>query len=1060
MRKSTLLLVFLLFLGIQAVLAQRTISGVITSSEDGTAIPGVTILVKEATRIGVLSDLNGKYTLKIPANAKTLVFSFIGFDKQEVPIGSGSVINVQLKTSSVTLDEVVVTAMGIKRSEKAIGYSATSVSGSDISKNRTSDIMTSLSGKIAGVQISNTSSDPGTSNSVVIRGFSSLSGSNQPLYIIDGVPMNNSAVFSSDGLNGGFDFGNGANAVNPDDVENMTVLKGAAATALYGNRAASGVILITTKSGKVHKKGVGVEYNGGLQLSTVLRLPEMQNEFGMGWNGNKTMIENGSWGPRFDGSMQLWGNVYDNSQKLKPYVALNNNIKDFFDTGLRYSNSLSFNGANDNSDYFISFSNLKDDGILPTNADTYDKNTFSTRGSHKMGALTLSASVNYEIQNNSFSTTGQGFSMINSIYQTPRDISVIGLQDLNNPFNSPGYYYTPYGVTNPYYILKNDLNSYKADKTYGKFQLDYDFMKIFKATYRVGLDASSSEQDTGTPNLKSLFAGTPDASGNLEKEEGSVGVSKTNRREINQDFLLSMSKPLNDFSINALAGANINERKYSSLSSSITGLNIPLWYNLSNTASTPVVSTYNSIRRLFGVFGQVDLSWKSMLYLTGTARNDWSSTLPKGNNSFFYPGITGSFVFTELLPSSLKNWFTFGKLRAAYGKTGNDANVYMIDPVFAQASADASGWGAVAFPLGGVNAFSQGNVLGNKNLSPEITTEYEFGTNIAFLKGRITLDASYYNRNSDKQIFSLNMDPASGYTAQNINLGKIENKGIELLLNLRPVQTKDFSWDIAVNYTKNDSKVISLPAELGGIATIYGLTGGTSMYAIVGQPLGVFKAQVPKRDPNGNIVVNPSTGLPIAADAFADCGNMNYKYEMGVSTTFKFKGISLGIDFDIRQGGVMYSRTKDINYFTGNAIQTTYNDRNPFIVPNSVNEVTVGDKVTYVTNTKAISSSDITNYWGAGGSEMGSFSLIDKSYVKLRSVVLGWDFPESWLRKTPFQGIKISAYGNNLFLWTPASNTFIDPEVTSFGNDLSGKYGEYTANPSTRRFGFNLMVKF
>ena len=384
----------------------------------------------------------------LDSSAKTLRVSFVGMQTQEVAIKPN--LRVVLKSDAEVLDEVVVTAMGIKRSEKALGYSATSVNSERITETRTSDIMSSLSGKIAGVQISNTSSDPGASNSVIIRGVSSLSGSNQPLYVVDGVPLNNSAVYSTDGLNSGYDFGNGANAVNPDDVESMTILKGAAATALYGSRAASGVVMITTKTGKKNK-GLGIEYNGGLQWSTILRLPEFQNEFGMGWNGDHTELENGSWGPRFDGSMQLWGNKYENSQKLKPYSPIKNNIKDFFDAGFRYNNSVSFNGATDKSEYYVSFSQISDDGMIPTDADSYDKYTFSARGSHKVKALTFSSSLNYSYQKNKFATTGQGLTMLNSLYQTPRDVSIISLQDQNDIFNSPGYFYTPYGVMNPYY---------------------------------------------------------------------------------------------------------------------------------------------------------------------------------------------------------------------------------------------------------------------------------------------------------------------------------------------------------------------------------------------------------------------------------------------------------------------------------------------------------------------------------------------------------------------------------------------------------------------------------
>lgn len=982
---------------------------------------------------------------------------------QELPLLRDKLMRVVLRTDARLLDEVVVTAMGIKRSEKSLGYSASSVKGDAIAAKRTNDIMSSLSGKIAGVQISNTSSDPGASNSVVIRGVSSLSGNNQPLYVVDGVPLNNSAVFSSDGLNSGYDFGNGANAVNPDDVENMTILKGAAATALYGNRASGGVVLITTKSGKKQKKGLGVEYNGGIQWETLLRIPQLQNEFGMGWYGDHTELENGSWGPRLDGSMRLWGNVYNNSQKMKPYVAMEDNVKDFFNTGFRYNNSISFNGATEKSNFYVSLSQVSDDGMIPTDADSYDKYTFSARGSHKAGNLTFSTSLNYAYQKNSFVTTGQGTTtMYNSIMQTPRDISIIGLKDLNDPFNMPGYYYTPYGVTNPYYILENYENMYESERFYGKFQLDYDFLKYFKFTYRFGLDTSTGHRNTGSPNLSAMYAGTPNWSGNLDSETGNVSQQTTRRREINQDLLLSFSMPLNDFQINAIAGFNGNERQSSYLYSNVNNLTIPTWYNLSNSSEIPTTTQSKSLRRLMGVFGQAEVSWKEMLFVTLTARNDWSSTLPKENRSFFYPGVTGSFIFTELLNDDMKRILTFGKVRAAWGKTGNDADPYMTKPVYAQGSANSSGWGSSSFPFSkvGVNAYSAGNVLGSSNLSPEMTTEMEVGLNLAFFNNRFSIDAAYYNRNTDKQIFSLNMDPATGYTAQNMNLGKIRNRGVELLVSVTPIQTKDFRWDLTWNWTKNWSKVIQLPEELGGSSLIWGFSGGTGLYAVEGKELGVFEAVVPERDPNGNIVVNPATGLPVEAQQQI-VGSMNYKYQTGFSTTLTYKGVSLSADLDIRKGGVMFSRTKSIEYFTGNAIQTAYNDRNPFIIPGSVNKVTAADgSVSYVENTTALNATQIYNYWNNGADDLASGFLVDKSYVKLRSVVLSWDLPSKWLAKTPLSGVRVSAFGNNLFVWTPSENTFIDPEMTSFGNDLEGNFGEYSANPSSRKFGFNVMVKF
>ena len=1052
MRKFiNLFLCSLISIGFTAAQTSR-VTGTVISDDDNLPVVGASVYVKGNPTVGISTDLDGKFTLTLPAGATTILVSYIGMTTKELLADTQNPMTIIL-SSGLVLDEIVVTAMGIKRSEKALGYAASQVSSEALIESRSTDIMTGLSGKLAGVNISSSSSDPGASNSVIIRGFSSLSSSNQPLFVIDGIPMNNTSTRSSDNLNSYYDFGNGANAVNPEDVASMTVLKGAAATALYGSRAANGVIIITTKTGNKQAKGIGVEYSGGVQFSTILRLPQFQNEFGQGWNGEHTMIENGSWGPRFDGSMQLWGSVYNNSQKLKPFLPLKDNVKDFFETGLRYTNTISFNGANDNGEYYVSFGNINDDGLIPTYADSYNKNTVSARGSYKVNNVKVSSSINYSNQKNKFMPTGQGLTMINSIYQTPRDVSIIGLKDLNDPFNTLDYYYTPYGVTNPYYLIENMKNVFYAERIYGKIEASYDFLNYFNATYRLGYDATNQEDKVGVPEMKAA-EGTPNY--RQIDNDGQIARGMLRRHEITHDFILSFDMPVSDFHVNALLGWNANERKASSLAATVTGLDIPSWLNLSNSPATPSVAESLSKRRLVGVFGQAELGYKSLAYLTLTARNDWSSTLPKENRSFFYSGATGSFIFTELLDSDLKKIISFGKIRGAWGQTGNDASPYMIDPYYSNTSVGL-GFGSIAFPIGGVNAFTEGNVLGSNTLQPEITTEWEIGANLSFLNNRISIDAAYYNRNSDKQIFSLNMDPASGFTNKNVNLGKIENKGVELLVEVRPVQTRDFSWDVSWNYTKNNSKVVSLPEELLGQATLWAFTGGVGLYAIVGEPVGSFKASVPERDPNGNIVVDNS-GMPITAAQQEIIGNAEYDYMMGFATTLRYRGFTLRADLDIRQGGLMFSRTKDILYFTGNAAQTTYNDRNTFIVPNSVQRQGDG---TYVENTTPIISGSVWDYFQRGTDKLDSEFLIDKSYVKLRSIVLGWDLPQKWfVGSNVLQGVKLSLYGNNLFVWTPSDNTYIDPEVTTFGNDLTGLFGEFSANPTTRRFGFNVLVKF
>lgn len=1056
MEKRIKLLLACLFLFVGMAMAQTKVTGTVVSQENGEPVIGAAVKIL-GTNQGTVTDVNGKFTISVPAGKKLRV-SFVGLETVDVSASNG--MKIVLKQDAKTLDEVVVTAMGIKRSAKALGYSATAVDGDKIAAARTNDVMSSLAGKVAGVSISSTSSDPGASNAVIIRGVSSLSGNNQPLYVIDGVPLTNASVSSGDQLNNGYDFGNGANAVNPDDVESMTILKGAAATALYGSRAASGVILITTKSGKKQKKGIGIEYNGGLQLESVLRLPQMQNEFGMGWYGEKTDTENGSWGPAFDGSTLKYGNVYENSQNLKSYLPIENNVKDFFDTGLRYNNSVSFNGATDQSNFFVSLSQIHDDGIIPTDADSYTKYTFSGRASHKIKNVTLSASMNYAYQKNSFVSTGQkAGSMYNCIMQTPRDISIAEMKDLSNPFNTPGYYYTPYGVTNPYYVLNNYQNEYEQERFYGKFQLDWDIFKDLKFTYRFGLDTTTGHHDSGEPNLSALFAGTPNWEDALKSLTGEVYQRTERRREIDQNLMLNYSHKFFDkLDVNATLGLNGNERRYKYFSADVTNLTIPTYFNLTNSSEKPTVAQYESLRRLIGVYGQVELGYDDWAYITLTARNDWSSTLPKGNRSFFYPGITGSFIFTKFLNPDLKKYITFGKARIAWGKTGNDAAPYMTNSVFAQGSASTSGWGSSSFPFskGNYNAYSVGNTLGSNNLSPEMTTEIEFGLNMAFFENRFSFDVSYYNRNTDKQIFSLEMDPASGYTAQNMNLGKIRNRGIEAMVSVTPVRTRDFEWTLTWNYTRNRSKVISLPEELGGESLIWGLTGDTGLYAIVGEELGVFKAYTAEHDPDGNVIVDAS-GLPKKSTEQTIVGSMNSKYQMGIGNTISYKGVSLSFDFDFRKGGVMYSRTKDINYFVGNAIQTAYNDRNPWIIPNSV--VDNGDG-TYSENTVALTPTNIYNYWNNGDTGYDSSFLVDKSYIKLRQVVLAWDLPKAWLANTFLTGVKVSLYGNNLLMWTPSGNTFMDPESSSFGNDLEGNFGEWSTNPSSRKYGFNVSLKF
>lgn len=1061
MGKKLMLLLFGVFTCLAVSAQVKTVTGRVTNADDGEPLVGVSVTIP-GTTIGVNTDGNGRFTLsRIPATAKEVRFSFIGTEAQTLPIKN--VMNVALKSTDKVLDAAVVTALGIKRSEKSLGYSATTIKSDELTETRNANVMDALQGKVAGVSISN-NSDPGSTNNVIIRGFSSLAKSNQPLYVIDGVPMSNEAIQSSDELNHNFDFGNGANAVNPDDVAEMSILKGAAATALYGSRAANGVIMITTKKGRKRDKGLGVTYNGGIQFANVARLVEMQNRFGQGASGEHVNIENGSWGPRFDGLERTYGYVYDNSQRVKSYKAIKNNVRDYFDTGVMFNNSVSFDGATDKSNYFVSLSNINNNGVYPTRADAYNKYTFSSNGSYTVNnKLTFSSALNYSYQKNNFISTGQRLNPIFSLYNVPRDISVVEQKNLNDPFNTPGYYYTPYNATNPYYILKNYLDKAESDKLWGKFQADYNIFDFLKFTYRVGMDYTVTKTRNGIPNMSALWEGTPNWSNNSDISSQTGWVYTMDRRErlIDQDFMLNFSKPINDdFNLNAIAGFNTHERKLSIASQEVSSLDVPTWFNTSNSGSTPTVSDKSYHSRLLGLYGQAEGSWKEMVFLTVTARNDWSSTLPKDERSYFYPGVTASWIFSEILPKDVKEIISFGKVRAAWGKTGNDASWYSTSTVYAQAGANGSGWGEVNFPLNGVNAFTLSNIMGNNKLKPEMTTEWELGLNMAFFHNRLSFDFAYYNRGTKNQTLAMNLDPGTGFTRRYVNIGEISNKGIELLVQGTPIKTRDWQWDLNFNWSLNRSKVVSLPKDLGSEIAINGFSGGTSLYAVKGKPLGVYKAQKLERDPQGHVVVSAQNGLPVKDSKYSYCGDMNHKYTLGWGTTLRWKDISFTANMEARVGGKMYSRTKGVVYFTGIAKQTAYNDRKPFVVPNSVNKITAADgTVSYVENTTPLDYSYIQSYW-ADQYEMDASDLISRGFVKLRDVAVTWNLPKKWLDKTFITGASISLFGRNLLMWTPDSNTFVDPENSSFSGDLASMFGEYGANPSTRTYGFNIKISF
>lgn len=967
-------------------------------------------------------------------------------------------MRVVLKSDAEVLEEVVVTAMGITRDKKALGYAATSIKGDAITQSKAVNPMNALQGKVAGVDIS-TAPGPGATQNVIIRGSSSF-GNNQPLYVVDGVPITNSQNRSGNDLNSQVDFGSGINALNPDDIADMTVLKGAAATALYGSRAANGVIMITTKSGENTNGKVQVIYDGGYTMSRVGRLPQEQSQFGQGWSGDRALEENGNWGAPYDGKDRVWGRIVDNEQQIKPYVFLKNRVRDFYDLGTNFKNSLSLSGGTEKTNYFVSLSQNSSDGVIPTSNDSYDRYTIATRGSHKAGKLNVETSINFSTEKTKAVASGQGTSVHRSLYEIASDISIVDLKDYHNKFNNLDNYFTPYGL-NPYYVLNENGAVQNKNKIFGKFQLDYELVKNLTMTYRFGADYEVANSETHTAPV-TFTPGAPNF-GSTTANAGSYEEMRRERVQMNHDVMAVYNTHFTDnWSLNAIAGLNVNERTYSWLSGKINSIDVPGFYNLKNSRSPSVSEQRKEVRRLVGLYMNADLSYKSYAYLTLTARNDWSSTLPQNNNSYFYPGATFSFLITDFLRTRDIDTgiVDFAKVRMAYGMTGNDADLYYIYDRYVAATVTNPGYPSLddlTFPLNGVNSYTVSNQLGNSDLKPELTKEFEVGFEANFFKNRFGIDFSYYDRYTKGLIEVLPKDPSSGFTTQISNLGDVRNRGIELTLNVTPIRVRDFEWNIGWNVSVNRNRVEKLDVPevfLGGF-------GGAGIYAVEGQPLGQFKLSGVKKatiDGQEHTIVDGKGNPQPTAQTEYFGKDINEKYRMGLTNTFKWKGLAIFATFDYRNGGYIYSNTKKYMHWTGSSPETVLNDRKPFLIPNSV--IDNGDG-TYSENYIPVDPTALhTFYSDRGGLNGEQSSVISRSYLKLRDAGVSYQLPKSWCSALHVKAVRLSFNVSNILLWTPRENPYIDPETTTFGNDVSAKFGEFNANPSNELYTFGLNLAF
>lgn len=1053
--RKLLSLFLVLFTSLTLLSQQRTFTGRVTDA-NGNPVAGATITVQGSTAATQTAS-DGTFSILADAGS-TLVLSSVGFETQQVQTGNNQNLSISLRNQNRELSEVIVTAVGIRREAKTIGYAASTIRTEELTRGRERSVLNSLQGKVAGVQITNTSGGVGSSTRIQFRGPTSLLGNNQALIVVDGIPINNSALESGNpadpdnqdnqSLNNQVDAGNRGNDINPEDVESVTLLKGPAAAALYGSRAANGALIITTKNGRgLGNKRSQITFSSSYSRESILKLPDFQNEYGQGGQKEVDLRENFSWGPKFDGELRPWGQVVDGEQRVKPYVALKDNVKEFFDIGQNYNNNVSFSQNNERNSYYVSFNNITQKGIMP--GTEYSRNSVRLTGTADLSNKFYSnATFNYIRSAGDLSIQGQGPSPYDQVLQTPRDIPLLELKDYkNNKFNTLSGYYGAYTV-NPYYFLGEDAYKTNVERILGSVEIGFKAADWLDILYRIGTDVSSDKRkqqiskrvipDVNNQNHGSEFAG--------QYQEGTY-----NLRELTSDLIVTFNHKLtDDISLRALAGHNISQQNRDLQVSTINSLVVPGLYNLSNSSDRPQTTNFSSLKRLYGVYADINFSFKNYLFLGLTARNDWSSTLPEANNSFFYPSANASFVFSDAL--KIPEWLTYGKLRVSAAKVGNDADPYLLQSVFATGSVD-DGYNnsQLNFPFNGIPGYTVGNRIGNPELTPEFTTSYEAGMEAAFFKSRLGFDFTYYRNESRNQILALPYAGSTGYTSRITNVGSVTNRGVELLLRGQPIRTSDFTWEVTGTFTKNRSRVERLfegvtQVDVGGI-------NGASIIARVGEPYGAFFGAGFLRDSLGRVVVDDHTGYPVTEPTAQIHGNIQPDYLASLLNSFSYKGFTLTALLDGRKGGVFLSRTRTLQIFIGTDPLTLYNDREPFVIPNSVIQTPDG-KFTENTDVKV---ENAQNYWTDFVSPTLIENLVDASYLKLREVSLSYRLPQNWVKKTPFTGIQVGLIGRNLVLWTPDENTYSDPETNSWGTgNLQGF--EYGSIPSVRSYGANVRI--
>ncbi|MTI89435.1 MAG: SusC/RagA family TonB-linked outer membrane protein [Balneolaceae bacterium] len=1005
---------------------RQEISGVVTDAETGEVMPGVNVFVKN-TQVGTSTNAQGRYTLNVPADADTLIFSFIGYKREKVAIGNKTTIDVEISREAQAFDELVVTSFGIEQEKKSLGYSVQEISSEEIAKSGETNIVGALQGKLAGVNIQNTSGAAGAGMDITIRGISSLSpsGDNQPLFVVDGVPVSNETsygnVLPSEGTNSPgsaeqFSFSNRGADINPEDIENISILKGPAATALYGQRAANGVVEITTKKGESGNTQVALNTQVG--FSEVNKVPEIQDDYQHGYYGALPYRVFG---------YEFWQYGPPTTESSKVY----NNYKRFFQTSTNISNSLSISGGNNSTTYFTSVSNVNEEGVVPNTE--WGRTTFKLTGSHKISeAFDISGSVNYSNSGGVRPTGGDKSIMSSLSYWTPsNDINDYKYPD-GNQKNYSGFRddLNSGFIDNPRYFAEHSTLKDDVNRIIGNMRMSYDFADWLSVDYTFGADYYNDSRERFVP--PNLDVGT--------QVNGFIVKEQINYTQLNSNLYVRASRSFTDrLSGSVVLGNQVTDISSDRLNTRGEGLNINGFRSLANTTNIFTTEVARQ-RRLVGVFADAKLEYDGTYFLTVTGRNDWSSTLPEDNRSFFYPSVSLGYIFTEDLGLANSDWLPFGKLRFSWAKVGKDAPPYSVGQYFE---------GASGFPFSGTGGFSKDTRAGDPNLKPEITTSYELGTDLRFFNNRLRLDLTYFKQASKNQIVAFPVSNPSGLSRYTTNAGEIQGEGVEVLLNGTPFRQQDFSWDVSVNWSSVSSEVTEMPEGLDVIEFANsGFPGVVSRIQEGGEMGDLYGYKFEYTD-KGELLIGDD-GLPtIRTDTLVKVGNALPDWQGGITNNFNYKGLSLSFLIEVRMGADAYDSGQR-NSIRNGILEITKWRNDEVIFQGVTSNGSPNDKPVRIGQNLYRSSTSFNR--------ASEILVQDASWIRLRNVRLSYELPSRLTQKLSVASASFSISGRNLFLNTPFRG--FDPEGQQYSAG-SNTYGFTGLNiPPTRSLSFSMNLKF